>query len=177
MRQGGVLSPILFTVYLDELLQQLTLFGFGFEYNLLFNLLFNAAKMQLIYFCSSPRVKFDAKFFFLGHLLQFSDSVTHLSHVLHCSLDDSPNIKRATLEICKKANIILSIFSSCDPQFSLPLTAYHCMVVLSGTYHTVNLAPWRLHLMIFSGISGGFRGIATHKYSIKLLIWTCSSYI
>ena len=30
-------------------------------------------------------------------------------------LDDSDDIKRATLEMCKKANIVLSTFSSCDP--------------------------------------------------------------
>ena len=29
VRQGGVLSPILFTVYLDELLQRLTALGIG----------------------------------------------------------------------------------------------------------------------------------------------------
>ena len=30
--------------------------------------------------------------------------------------------------------------------------------------------------MIFPGISGGFQGIATHKYSIKLLIWTVAIF-
>ena len=39
-------------------------------------------------------------------------SVTHLGHVLHCSLDDGPDIKRATLEMCKKANVVLSTFSA-----------------------------------------------------------------
>ena len=37
--------------------------------------------------------------------------------MLHCSLDDGPDIKSATLEICKKANVVLSTctFSACDP--------------------------------------------------------------
>ena len=70
------------------------------------NLIFNAAKTQLICFRSSPKVKCIGKFSFSGHLLEFSDTVTHLGHVLHCSLDASDDIKRATLEMCKKANIV-----------------------------------------------------------------------
>ena len=91
--------------------------------------MFNAAKTQLICFHSSPGVKFDAKFFSLGHLLQFSDSVTYLGHVLHGSLDDSPDIKRATLEMCKKANIIPS---TCDPQVKTVLFASHCLSLYGG---------------------------------------------
>ena len=62
------------------------------------NLIFNAAKTQSVFdlhLCIG-------KFSFSGHLLKFSDTVTHLGHVLHCSLDDSNDIKRATLEMCKK---------------------------------------------------------------------------
>ena len=147
----GVLSPVLFTVYLDELLQRLSTVDIGcyvghrslYIGSLCYaddiallapspsalrillrecelfatdhNLIFNAAKTQLICFRSSPKVKCIGKFSFSGHLLEFSDTVTHLGHVLYCSLDDSDDIKRATLEMCKKANIILSTFSSCDP--------------------------------------------------------------
>ena len=46
-------------------------------------------KTQLICFRFSPQVKCTGKFIFSGHLLKFSDTVTHLGHVLHCSLDDS----------------------------------------------------------------------------------------
>ena len=53
------------------------------------NLVFTAAKTQLICFRSSQKIKCTSKFFFSGHLLKFSDTVTHLGHVLHCSLDDS----------------------------------------------------------------------------------------
>ena len=58
--------------------------------------------------------------------------MTHLGHVLHCSLDDSLDIKRATLEICKKANIVLSTFSSCNPQVKTVLFASHCLSLYSG---------------------------------------------
>ena len=36
-------------------------------------------------------------------------------------LDNSDDIKRATLEMCKKANIVLSTFSLCDPRQDSPL--------------------------------------------------------
>ena len=63
-------------------------------------------------FHSSPisKVNFTGNincFCWVMHLLEFSDTVTHLGHVLHCSLDDGPDIKRATLETCKKANVVL----------------------------------------------------------------------
>ena len=137
VRQGGVLSPVLFTVYLDELLQRLSALAIGchvghhYVGSLCYaddiallapspsalrillrecelfatdhNLIFNATKTQLICFRSSPKVKCTGKFFFSGHLLEFSDTVTHLGHVLHCSLDDSDDIRRATLEMCKKS--------------------------------------------------------------------------
>jgi hypothetical protein len=49
----------------------------------LFAIEHNAAKTQLICFRSSPKVKFTGKFSFSGQLLEFSDTVTHLEHVLH----------------------------------------------------------------------------------------------
>ena len=95
------------------------------------NLIFNAAKTQLICFRSPRKIKCTGKFFFSGHLLKFSDTVTHLGHVLHCSLDDSEDIKRATLEMCKKP-IILSTFSSCDPQVKTVLFNSHCLSLYGG---------------------------------------------
>ena len=60
--------------------------------------------------------------------LEFSDTVvTHLGHVLHCTLDDSEDIKRSTLEMCKKANIVLATFSSCNPHIKTILFNSHCL--------------------------------------------------
>ena len=87
------------------------------------NFLFNAAKTQSIYLCPSPEVKLASKFVFSGHLLEFAGSVTYLGHLLHCSLDDTPDIKRATLEMCKKANFV--ILSTCHP---------HVKTVLFSSY-------------------------------------------
>ena len=60
-----------------------------------YNLIFNAAKTHLICFRSSIKVEGSGKFIFSGHHLEFSDTVTHLGHVLHCTLDDSEDIKRS----------------------------------------------------------------------------------
>ena len=59
--------------------------------------------------------------------LEFSDTVTHLGHVLHCTLDDTEDIKRSTLEMCKKANIVLATFSSCNPHIKTILFNSHCL--------------------------------------------------
>ena len=194
-RQDGVLSPILFTVYLDELLQWLTSLDIGCHvghhyvgllcyandiapspsalrallmecelFAIEHNLLFNVAKTQLIYFCPSPNwVKFAGKFLFSGHLLEFSDSVTHLGHVIHCSLDDSADIRRATLEMCKKATVLSLFVIHMSRQFSSAVTVCCCMVVFFGILHAINLKLWRLHLIIFSGISAGFQKTVTLK--------------
>ena len=61
------------------------------------------------------------------HPLEFSDNVTHLGHVLHCSLDDSEDIKRSTLEMCRKANMVLSTFLICDPHVKTVLLSSHCL--------------------------------------------------
>ena len=47
----------------------------------------------------------------------------HLGHVLHCTLDDSEDIKRSTLEMCKKANIVLA----CNPHIKTILFNSHCL--------------------------------------------------
>ena len=164
VRQGGVLSPILFTVYLDELLQHLAQLDIGCHLGHHFvgsvcyaddiallapspsalrmllqecerfaadhNLIFNAAKIQLICFSSNPKLKCLGKFSFMGHRLEFSDTALHLGHVLHCTLDDSDDIKRATLEMCKKANINLPALcprcQDCSFSITLSVTVWCC---------------------------------------------------
>ena len=87
---------------------------------------------QLICFRPSLKVKYVGKFVFLDHLLEIFDSVTHLGHVIHYSLDDSADIRRATLEMCKKANIVLSTFSSNDPQVKTDIFSSHCLSLYGG---------------------------------------------
>ena len=114
-------------------------------------------------FCPLRKLKFAGKILFSGYLLEFSDSVTHLGYVLHCSLDDSPDIRKATLEMCKKANVVLLLFSSCDPHVKTVFFSSHClslyMVGYFETLRAVNLNLWKLHLIVFSGVSGGSQSV------------------
>ena len=109
--QGGVLSPILFTVYIDELLQGLQKLGVGCHWEGMFcyaddlaliapsahalrrmlqvcldfasekNMIFNAGKTQLICFRSHKSVVVDEQFEFCGQELTFTDTVVHLGHI------------------------------------------------------------------------------------------------
>ena len=58
---------------------------------------------------------------------------------------------------------------------SLTHTAYHCMVVLSGTSLADSLLPWRLPSIIFSDEFGGSQETATLRFCIKLHILTVFS--
>ena len=53
--------------------------------------------------------------------------MTHLGHTLHFSLDDTADIVRVTSDMCRKANYLLYIFSSCDPIVKTKLVVSHCL--------------------------------------------------
>ena len=97
------------------------------------------------------------RFFFSGHPLEFLDSVTHLGHTLHCSLDVSEDIRRAKLEICKKAIKYCPKYGLCmrslGQDYSVQLTVV--VVVWWCSSHALNLNLWRSLLTMFSGESGG----------------------
>ena len=147
VRQGGVLSPILFTVYIDDLLYQLEKIGiccywkqhyigaacYADDIVLLapspsalrhmlktcshvaeaHNLVFNAAKTQLIRFssCSSLSKVESPKFVFCGQSLVFSKSVFHLGHILTQDLSDNEDIISIKKDMCQKANYLLYTFA------------------------------------------------------------------
>ena len=162
VRQGGVLSPILFTVYIDELLTRLSRLGIGCYSGHLFagslgyaddiallapspsalrillsecekfaeeyDLIFNAAKTQLICFRSDKKISLpDGVFCFLGHPFSFSNSIVHLGHTLLFNLDDADDISRVASDLCRKSNYLLSTFSSCDPLVKTKLVDSHCL--------------------------------------------------
>ena len=91
-------------------------------------LTFNAAKTQLIRFsfsnfpCNDP-----AKFLFLGEKLVFSSNVVHLGHILSCSLSDGADITAKKLDLCRKANCMLIVFSSFDPLTKTRLFQSFCL--------------------------------------------------
>ena len=163
VRQGGVLSPILFTVYLDVLISRLVKLDIGCHlaghfvgslcyaddiallapspsalrmllhqcevFAAEFGIIFNANKTQLICFRpASAKLSLEhCTFFFMGERLKFSESVTHLGYVLQSHLSDSEDIKRAMVEMCRKANFILQTIPSCDPVVLTKLFHSHCL--------------------------------------------------
>jgi len=145
VRQGGVLSPVLFTVYL-ELLLRLSKLGIGCHFfgnhfvggvgyaddvallasspsamrgllrecetfALEFGLTFNASKTQLIYFrrFRAMQVSPPCVFKFVGLLLSFSDSVNHLGHILHYTLDDTADVARVISDV-QKGKLLATCF-------------------------------------------------------------------
>ena len=161
VRQGGVLSPILFSVYLDGLLQKLADSGAGCHWGHLFagavcyaddivllapcpsalrillnicstyasthGLRFNAKKTQLICFhlCQShpviPTVVHN------NVVLQYSNEVTHLGHILTPDLDDKNDIIRAVKDLNRKANSLFCIFRVVDPFVKCFLFKSYCL--------------------------------------------------
>ncbi len=45
-------------------------------------------------------------FQFIGSALCFSESVTHLGHVLHCKLEDDVDVTQVTSAMCRQSNKI-----------------------------------------------------------------------
>ena len=53
--------------------------------------------------------------------------MVHLGFRLHYTLSDIEDVKRATLEMCRKANCMLQSFSSCDSTVKTKLFSSHCL--------------------------------------------------
>ena len=161
VRQGSVLSPALFAVYLDGLLNELHDSSVGCYWGCKFagtfcyaddivllapcasamrymlnicntyacshGLEFNANKSQLICFRLSTNYPHSPTIHFNDTILQFSDQVTHLGHLLTYNLDDRPDIIRVVKDINCKANSVLCTFSSADPFVKCYLIKSYCL--------------------------------------------------
>ena len=161
VRQGSVLSPLLFAVYLDGLLSELVECGVGCYWKNLFagclcyaddivllapcpsalrimlnicckyaschGLEFNKAKSQLICFRHSARQDNNTAIYMNGHRLHFVDKVSHLGHILTFNLHDKDDIIRATNDLNRKANYILSSFKCVDPSIKCFLLKSFCL--------------------------------------------------
>ena len=168
VRQGSVLSPLLFAVYLDGLLSELVECGVGCYWKNLFagclcyaddivllapcpsalrimlnicckyaschGLVFNNAKSQLICFRHYVQQDNNTAIYMNGHRLRFVDKVSHLGHILTFNLHDKDDIIRATSDLNRKANYILSSFEYVDPSVksfllkSFSLSLYGCVL-------------------------------------------------
>ena len=161
VRQGSVLSPLLFAVYLDGLLSELVECGVGCYWKNLFagclcyaddivllapcpsalrimlnicckyaschGLAFNKAKSQLICFRHSARQDNNTAIYMNGHRLHFVDKLSHLGHILTFNLHDKDDIIRATNDLNRKANYILSSFKCVDPSIKCFLLKSFCL--------------------------------------------------
>ena len=131
VRQGGVLSRMLFAVYVDSLLEMLVgcfcfvgavcyaddiillvpcasalrvLLDICDTFASSHGLVFNAAKTQLICFRQRYTNTFPPEIIFNGLTLRFVEEVSHLGHILAYNLDDKQDINRAIKELNRKAN-------------------------------------------------------------------------
>ncbi len=200
VRQGGVLSPILFSVYIDELLQRLSLLGIGChlgnhsvcalgyaddiallapspsamrillreceEFASEFEITFNASKTQLICFSNSrSRTLPNGVFRFIGSDLQFSDTVTHLGHILHCTLDDVADVTRVRSSMCRKANYLLHTFSGCSMSVKTKLIVTHCLSLFGCVL-------WRLDCKMIRSLETSFNNILRKIWRLPRLCHT-----
>ena len=156
-----VVSPILFSVYLDDLLKKLSDSGVGCYWGHLFagavcyaddivllspcpsalrtllnicstfadthGLSFNANKTQLICFHQRSFSATPADIFFRDTLLQYTDEVTHLGHILTSNLNDRSDIIRVVKDLNRKANSLLYVFRAVDPFMKNFLLKSYCL--------------------------------------------------
>lgn len=158
---NGVSSPILFTIYIDDLLVALQNLGVCCHWKGLLvgavcyaddivlivpsasalrimlwlcegfatshGLKFNSSKTQLIHFGLSKYSSCTASFWFCGASLFYSDSVTHLGHVLKYDLNDDDDATLKAQQIIRQANCVFHTFRGIDPAVLSRLFHSYCM--------------------------------------------------
>ena len=159
--QGGVLFPILFSAYLDDLLKKLSDSGVRCCWGHLFagavcyaddivlltpcpsalriflnicssfadthGLSFNANKTQLVCFHQHSYSAIPVDIFFRDTLLQCTDEVIHLGHILTSNLNDRSDITRVVKDLNRKANSLLCVFHAADPFVKFFLLKSYCL--------------------------------------------------
>ena len=140
VRQGSVLSPVLFAVYLDGMLVELSSSGVGCYWGCMFAGSFcYADDIVLLYstmcFCSQmyccryafhatwSEIQCSAHLFrkskscstlptilFNDAILEYSDEVKHLGHILSYNLEDNADIVRAVKDMSRMANSTICSF-------------------------------------------------------------------
>ena len=118
---------MLFTIYMDILLNKLKDCGVGcywdglfvgalcYADDLILLALCPSAKTQLICFGSSPSDKCTTAIYFCGELLVFLNSVCHLGHILSYNLSDNDYIVFKSRDLLKKVNLLFCNFKFCNP--------------------------------------------------------------
>ena len=90
VKQGGVLSPILFAIYTDVLLKRLEETGVGCHTGSRFtaselDILFNGSKSKLLFFKGRFSNGMDSGIMVNGEMVNISDNVVHLGHTISSS--------------------------------------------------------------------------------------------
>ena len=167
VRQGGVLGPILFTLYVDSLLESLRDCGLGcywedhFSGALCYLTILAPcpdALRKMLALCEEYSVfhgvHFSAskmqlicfrrtshpdisRFWFCGQLLPLVDSVLHLGNTLQHDLSDKLDIQRKTMAFIRQANSVLCCFKATDPFTKMRLFHAYCLSLYG-------CALWRL---------------------------------
>ena len=165
VHQDGVLSPILFTIYLDGLLDSLRTSGHGCywedhfsgalcyadDLTILFHPLmlalceqyaqahriqFNGDKTQLICF---RRASDHTHISLCGQCLPMVDSVVHLGNTLQCDLSDKLDIHLIkSMAFIQQANTVPFQFKWRDPETKMKLFNAYCLSLYG-------CALWRLN--------------------------------
>ena len=87
----------------------------------------NANKTQLICFCKSKSCSTLPTILLNDTILEYSDEVKHLSHILSYNLDDNADIVRAVKDMNRMANSTICSFSSVDPFVKSFLIQTYCL--------------------------------------------------
>ena len=74
---------------------------------------FKAFKTQLIRFSSFSSSSCSSSFYLCGQQLPFLDTVTHLGHLVHYNLSDTPDIDDKMRSMIRKANCLFASLPLC----------------------------------------------------------------
>ena len=89
-------------------------------------------------------------FKFVGLPLSFSDSVNHLGHILHYTLDDTADVARVISDMCRKANYLLHVFTGCDPLVKTKLIVSHCLALYGCVLWRLDCKQMKSHEIAFN---------------------------
>ena len=156
VKQGGVLSPTLFNIYLDGLLNNLSNSGFGAiayaddialmspsrqslekmldicsVFSSDYNLLFNADKSQLIVYPHRTKDDIKVHIRYCGRTINSANTGVHLGHIIGPS-DHSKRTAEVISDFNRRVNVFLSIFGFARVPVKYSLFKTYCMSLYSA---------------------------------------------
>ena len=133
VKQGGVLSPLLFNIYIDVLLALENMLKICEKYSVDFSIKFNTSKSKLLVFSENST---DVKVNFQGNTNPQVKSETHVGHLM----SNSPHMQESRVSQACKTLMVSSIYCLWSLGFVhlrcftlyFRITACHFMVVSYG---------------------------------------------